>query len=153
MASIAERLLPLRIRVPRVPVAVQFTREGLVFVLLTLAIGAAAVNTGNNILYLIFSMMLAMIVVSGMLSRRMLSGLKPRLEFPDSLFAGVRNLCFVSLRNFKKRSPSLGIRLVMNGDSFPEATAFSSTWRRVPRRTVSSRFVVSFKRPVHFKKS
>ena len=124
MASIAERLLPLRIRVPRVPVAVQFTREGLVFVLLSLAIGAAAVNTGNNILYLIFSTMLAMIVVSGLLSRRTLSGLSPRVEFPESLFAGVRNLCFVSVNNKKKRSPSLGIRFVLSGDGFPEASSY-----------------------------
>lgn len=112
-------IFPLRIRVPRVPVAVQFTREGLVFVLLSLAIGAAAVNTGNNVLYLIFSLMLGLIVVSGMLSRRILRGLQAALEFPSNLFAGSKNVCYISIANSKTRIPSLGIRFVAGGKDFP----------------------------------
>lgn len=115
-------IFPLRIRVPRVPVAVQFTREGLVFVLLSLALGAAAVNTGNNILYLIFSLMLGLIVVSGMLSRRILRGLHAGLEFPSDLFAGVRNACYVSVSNEKTRFPSFGIRLSAGGGDFPQVS-------------------------------
>lgn len=119
-----DQILPLRIRIPRVPVAVQFTREGLVYVLLSLAIGAAAVNTGNNILYLIFSFMLGLIVVSGMLSRRMLSGMTASVDFPSDLFAGVKNLCYLSLFNRKKRVPSLGIRMVTSGAHFPVVERF-----------------------------
>lgn len=119
-----EQILPFRIRIPRVPVAVQFTREGLIFVLLSLAIGAAAVNTGNNILYLIFSLMLGMIVVSGILSRRMLSGLRAGIEFPANLFAGVRNVCYVSVFNHKTRIPSLGIRFFASGKDFPEVSQY-----------------------------
>ncbi|HSP06090.1 MAG TPA: hypothetical protein VLR94_02885, partial [Acidobacteriota bacterium] len=117
-----DQILPLRIRLPRVPVAVQFTREGLIFVLLSLALGAAAVNTGNNILYLIFSLMLGMIVVSGILSRRILSGLRAGIEFPSNLFAGVRNTCYVSVSNHKTQIPSLGIRFSAGGREFPQVT-------------------------------
>lgn len=115
--------IPLRIRIPRVPVAIQFTREGLIFVLLSLAIGAAAVNTGNNILYLIFSVMLGLIVVSGVLSRRMLSGLRAKLDFPSNLFAGVRNVCYVSLSNHK-RMPSLGVRFFCGDREFPPVSRY-----------------------------
>lgn len=115
---------PIRIRIPRLPVAVKFTREGLIFVLLSLAIGAAAVNTGNNILYLIFSLMLGLIVVSGILSRRMLSGVRAKVDFPSNLFAGVRNVCYFSLSNSKSRIPTLGARFVVGGGNFPRVSRY-----------------------------
>jgi uncharacterized protein (DUF58 family) len=116
--------LPLRIRIPRVPIVIQFTREGLIFVLLSLAIGAAAVNTGNNILYLIFSLMLGLIVVSGMLSRRTLSRVRANVEFPPNLFAGVRSNCYVTVSNQKKRIPSLAIRFLAGGEDFPQISRY-----------------------------
>lgn len=118
------RFLPLSIRLPRFPIAIKFTREGFVFVLLSLAIGAAAVNTGNNILYLIFSLMLGFIIVSGMISRRMLLGLKPEIDFPDNLFAGVPSVCHVSVVNRKKALPSLGIRFSIDQQSFPKTDRY-----------------------------
>lgn len=107
----SQKNVPIRIRFPRFPVAVKLTKEGLTFILLSLAIGAAAVNTGNNILYLIFSLMLGLIVISGILSKRVLSGLIPRIEFPEHLFSGVMDVCYVTVKNRKKWLPSIGIRL------------------------------------------
>ncbi len=100
------------------PIAVEFTREGVIFMLLSLAIGAAAVNTGNNILYLIFSLMLGMIVVSGIASRRILQGLEPTLQFPNHLFAGVQSLCYISIFNRKRKFPSLAIRFAVRDPKF-----------------------------------
>ena len=110
---------PVRIRFPRFPVAIRLTREGFTFIILTLAIGAAAVNTGNNVLYLIFSLMLGLIVVSGVLSKRILSGLTARIEFPDHLFSGAENVCYVSVRNRKELLPSIGIRFQIASPGFP----------------------------------
>ncbi len=90
--------------------------------LLSLAIGAAAVNTGNNVLYFIFSLMLGMIIVSGMASRRILQDLHPTVHFPDHIFAGVSNLCYVSVSNGKKRLPSLAIRFVIRDPQFTSVT-------------------------------
>jgi uncharacterized protein (DUF58 family) len=112
----------MKLRLPRLAIAVEFTREGWIFVLLSLAIGAAAVNTGNNVLYFIFSLMLGMIVVSGMISRRLLQGLRPAIQFPDHMFAGVGNVCYVSVQNGKKRIPSLGIRFVVREKDFTSIT-------------------------------
>ena len=108
----------LKLRLPRFPIAVEFTREGVIFMLLSLAIGAAAVNTGNNILYFIFSLMLGMIVISGMASRRILQGLQPTVQFPEHVFAGVANVCYVSVLNQKKRLPSIAIRFVIRDPKF-----------------------------------
>jgi len=44
---------------------VRLSRPGKVFVGLTLALGFAAVNTGNNVLFLLVSMMLSIMVLSG----------------------------------------------------------------------------------------
>ncbi|MGH9856599.1 MAG: DUF58 domain-containing protein, partial [Acidobacteriota bacterium] len=112
----------LKLRLPRFPMAVEFTREGLIFMLLSLAIGAAAVNTGNNVLYLIFSLMLGMIIVSGFASRRILQGLQPTVKFPDHVFAGVANLCYLSISNQKKKLPSIGVRFVIRDSQFTSAS-------------------------------
>ena len=44
------------------------TPVGVRYLLLSLAVGLAAVNTGNNMLYLVLGMMLSLIVLSGVLS-------------------------------------------------------------------------------------
>lgn len=114
----------LRIRVPRFPVTVEFTREGLIFIFLSLAIGAAAVNTGNNILYLIFSLMLGLIVVSGVLSRRILNGLSSVIEFPAHVFSEVPANCYVAVMNHKMRLPSIGVRFALKDKGFPAADKY-----------------------------
>lgn len=116
--------VPLRVRFPRLKVSLRFTREGLIFILLSLAIGAAAVNTGNNVLYLIFSLMLGLIVVSGMISRRMLSNLEAAVDFPDRIFAGAQTVSYVSLKNKKKAVPSFGIRITFGMGMFPEVSRY-----------------------------
>lgn len=116
----SKHLLKLKfVRFPRFPIAIEFTREGLLFVLLSLAIGGAAVNTGNNVLYLIFSIMLSLIVVSGIVSRRVLAVVKPRLEFPGHIFAGAPAVCFMTVENRSHWFPSLGVRLVAREPKFP----------------------------------
>lgn len=127
----------LKLRLPRFPHAVEFTREGLIFMLLSLAIGAAAVNTGNNVLYFIFSLMLGMIIVSGLASRRILQGLNPSINFPDHVFAGVPNLCYVSVSNEKKRLPSIAVRFVIRDSQF---TSISRSLFWIPARQQVSEF-------------
>jgi len=125
----------MKFRFPRMPIAVEFTREGVIFVLLSLAIGAAAVNTGNNVLYLIFSLMLGMIVVSGIASRRILQGLQPTLQFPDHLFAGIPSLCYISISNTKKTFPSLAIRFAVRD---PKFTSISRHFFYIPAQNHAS---------------
>jgi uncharacterized protein (DUF58 family) len=118
-AVLPQKSIPVKIRFPRFPVAVKFTKEGITFILLSLAIGAAAVNTGNNVLYLIFSLMLGLIVISGIFSKRILYGLVPRIEFPDHIFSSTPVVCYVTVRNKKKWIPSIGLDVTASSPSFP----------------------------------
>ncbi len=52
----------------RAPRQLAFTREGKVVVALAFAVGAAAINTGNNLLMLGWGLLLSAIVISGLLS-------------------------------------------------------------------------------------
>ena len=55
--------------------SLDLTPEGIRFLLLTLGVGAGAVNTGYNLLYLFFAMMLSLIIISGILSEQCFEGL------------------------------------------------------------------------------
>jgi uncharacterized protein (DUF58 family) len=66
------------------------TGLGMEYLLALLAVGAFSVNTGNNMLYLVFSVMLGLFLVSGILSRRALQGLKVVGLEEGNLFARVR---------------------------------------------------------------
>lgn len=66
------------------------TGLGIQYLLALLAVGAFAVNTGNNLLYLVFALMLGLFLVSGILSRRALQGLSFAGVEEGHLFARVR---------------------------------------------------------------
>ena len=65
------------------------TRIGWLFLIGAIAVGGAAVNTGNNLLYFVMGMMLGAIVVSGILSERNLRGLWVERAVPPDVTAGV----------------------------------------------------------------
>ena len=60
----------------------KFTREGKYFVAITIGIGLAAINTGNNLLYLLLGWLLSMIIASGSLSNMSLKRLTVRRRPP-----------------------------------------------------------------------
>jgi uncharacterized protein (DUF58 family) len=87
----------------------RFTREGRVFVLVTLGVGAAAVNTGNNLLYLVLGLLLSLIVLSGVLSELVLRNVRAERRLPRRAFAGSPALVELVLHNGKRRIPSFSI--------------------------------------------
>jgi uncharacterized protein (DUF58 family) len=91
--------------------SLKFTREGKYFVALALGIGFAAINTGNNLLFLVLGMMLALIVGSGVLSELALRELKVARQAPDRIFAGKPFLMGIGLANQKRRLPSFSIEV------------------------------------------
>ena len=78
---------------------------------LTLVVGFAAVNAGNNLLYLIFGLMLSFITVSGILSEFMLRKLRMTRTFPRHIFAQQNLLVSLSLTNKKKYISSLSLSI------------------------------------------
>jgi uncharacterized protein (DUF58 family) len=90
----------------------EVTRAGVVYVLVTLVIGIAALNTGNNLLYIVVAAMLAAILVSGIVSAMVLRRLELDVRLPQHVFAGRAVLGHISLRNPRKFMPSFSIRVL-----------------------------------------
>jgi uncharacterized protein (DUF58 family) len=65
----------------------RITPMGRVYLFLTVGVGVGALNTGNNLLYLVLGFLLASIVVSGVLSERVIWDLEVRRLLPDGAFA------------------------------------------------------------------
>lgn len=89
----------------------RFTRRGAFFILIILIIAFSTFNTGNNLLVLILSFLLASLLVSGIISNLVLRGLKISLAIPESIHAGQKATLFITLRNLKKLFPSLALKL------------------------------------------
>lgn len=75
------------------------TRLGLEYLAALLVLGVAAVNTGNNLLYLVLSLMLGLFLVSGWVSRRAIQGLEVLRVEEGNVFARVRGAVRVRMRN------------------------------------------------------
>lgn len=89
----------------------RLTPEGGRFLFFTLAVGVAAVNTGNNLFYLLLAMMLSLIVLSGLLSEQCLRRLEFRRHAPDMIVANQPATLSLSVSNRKLRLPSFSLRL------------------------------------------
>ncbi|MGH7257919.1 MAG: DUF58 domain-containing protein [Nitrospiraceae bacterium] len=90
--------------------SLRFTSEGTRFLIFTLAVGVAAVNTGNNLFYLLLAMMLSLIVMSGLLSEICLRRLEFRRQLPDYIFANSPVPVSLLVVNRKRYLPSFSLR-------------------------------------------
>ena len=64
------------------------TRDGWWSLLVVIGLGVAAINTGNNLLYLLDSLLFGLIVVSGVLSEMVMRGLSLSSIEPEEIHAG-----------------------------------------------------------------
>ncbi|HJT21454.1 MAG TPA: DUF58 domain-containing protein [Nitrospira sp.] len=92
--------------------SIRLTSEGKRFLLFTLAIGVAAMNTGNNLFYLLLAMMLSLIVISGFLSEHCLRRLSFHRHVPDLIMANQPATVSLSVTNRNRRVPSFSLRLL-----------------------------------------
>lgn len=107
------------------PRSLTFTREGKVIVGLAFFVGFAAINTGNNLLFLGWGLVLSGIVISGVLSEATLRPLYVALKPPAEARAGRATAFGVTIRNSASRSVfGIELRIALAGPSGEEnATA------------------------------
>ena len=91
--------------------SLRLTSEGTRFLLFTIGIGIAAVNTGNNLFYLLLAMMLSIVVISGLLSEQCLRRLDFHRHVPDLIMANQPTTATLSLTNHSTWLPSFSLRL------------------------------------------
>lgn len=104
-------------RVLRPPRTIRPTREGWWFLLTTLGIGVVAINTGNNLLYLLVSMLLSTIVVSGILSEQTMRRLKLSPATPREVFAGSPAVVGCVVVNTNRLLPSYSLVVEVAGEN------------------------------------
>ena len=89
----------------------EFTREGAVYLGVIMVITVAALNTGNNLLFIILACLLAAMLASGILSWIVLQGLEIDIALPDHVFAEQPVLARLRLENRKDFLPTFSVTL------------------------------------------
>lgn len=89
----------------------KISREGWIYLGGLLLVALAALNTGNNLLFLILASLIAIVLMSGILSSVTLSGVEMRLALPEHIFAGQPVRATVELENQKLTLPSFSLRI------------------------------------------
>ncbi|MEQ9619091.1 MAG: DUF58 domain-containing protein [Deltaproteobacteria bacterium] len=134
------------------------TREGVTFIGLSLFVGFAAINTGNNLLYLTFGTMMSFVVASGIISMANLSRIEVNLLPPRDAFALTPAPLKFSLSNRKFLIPSYSLTVEIEGKKgyipyLPTGTVKTATvrylfrergWNRIPEARLSTRFPFGF---------
>ena len=87
------------------------TVEGWVFLATALAVSLAALNTGNNLLYLVFAAMLSLVALSGVLSEAAVRRLQVRRRLDEQVFAGIGARGTWLLENPRRFVPHLALRV------------------------------------------
>ena len=102
----------------------KLTRSGRAFVLITIGVGIAAVNTANNLLYLVLGFLLSLLLVSGVLSDLALWRLRIERNVAQRVFAGTTALVELAVTNSKLRLASLAIEVAEVLDEPPAPARF-----------------------------
>lgn len=89
----------------------RISRAGWIYIGATLLVALAALNTGNNLLFLILACLISVILMSGILSSISLAGVELRIELPEHIFAGQTVRANVELHNEKLLFPSFALRV------------------------------------------
>lgn len=87
------------------------TGRGFVFLFLVLLIAGSTFNTGNNLLVLVLSFLLAALIVSGVISNLVLYGLEVNFDSPEAIHVGQRTVSLLTLSNTKRHFPSFSVTL------------------------------------------
>jgi uncharacterized protein (DUF58 family) len=162
--------LTKRIAAERVRYALdyQITKEGLAFLGFVLFIAIAALNTGNNLLFLIVSALLAAIMVSGAASAAQLRTLELAANFPEHAFAGKPCPAHITIRNRSHWLPVFSVAVLSPHQKkskkvwhweptkfeFPKASAGRQPWVRWPdlklQRSEKTELPPILRQPLYF---
>lgn len=90
---------------------IRLTTTGALAIALVLTAGIVAVNSGNNLLYLVVASLLAALALSGLLGHHNLRGVQVRLIAPDEVWAGRPVSIRAELVNRRRRLPAFLLAL------------------------------------------
>ena len=91
--------------------SLEITTAGWLFIVLTLAVGFAAINSGANLLHVLFGCQIGLIIASGMLSESMVQRARVRRRIASPVHAGGRGALVVELRNSSDRGDMISVSI------------------------------------------
>ena len=97
------------------PRVITITKAGWFYIAVTLLLGFSAVNTGNNLIYLIVATFLSFMGISGFFGRRNLSDIRITVELPDEIYARTRVPVKVMVHNHRRFLPAFLIKVHLHG--------------------------------------
>jgi hypothetical protein len=112
------------------------TRGGLLFTLAIVLVGAAAVVSANNLLFLILATMFSTLLISGLISRLCLAGLELDFLVPEHACAGRTIPARLYVRNLKGWMPSFSVRVVALRESNAAVRIPALYFPAIPGRTL-----------------
>jgi uncharacterized protein (DUF58 family) len=131
-----------RSEVSRFDLPLQLTRGGAVFIGILAVVAFAAWNTGNNLLFLVFSLLASTLFVAWAAARASLRDLIVSARFPDHIYAGEPAPVIVTLRNRKRFLPSFSVLVEARGPA--NAKAGEKSKKRRARKIFAKRMLAYF---------
>jgi uncharacterized protein (DUF58 family) len=104
-----------REEVSRLDFPLEVTSGGAIFLAILAIVAFAAWNTGNNLLFLVFSVLASTLFVAWAAARAALRDIVVSARFPDHIFAGEPAPVIVTLQNKKRFLPSFSILVEARG--------------------------------------
>ncbi|MGA9995005.1 MAG: DUF58 domain-containing protein [Pyrinomonadaceae bacterium] len=104
-----------RMEVSGLDVPFEVTPGGVIFLCIVAIVAFAAWNTGNNLLFLVFSVLASTLFISWVAARSSLRDLVVSARFPDHIFATEPAPVIVTLRNRKRLLPSFSVLVEARG--------------------------------------
>ncbi len=93
--------------------SIHIPNAGLIFCALILVVTILALSSGNNLLYLVLSVLLATMIVSWLASRLSLGRMSVSARFPDQIFAGEAASFEIVINNRKIALPAFSLAVAM----------------------------------------
>ncbi|QOV91204.1 DUF58 domain-containing protein [Humisphaera borealis] len=89
--------------------SLDFSLVGLVYCCMMMFMGLAAINSGANLLYGVFGLMIGVLILAAILSKRVLRKLTVHRVLPDHAIVGVPSRIVYQFANAKRFYPSLSV--------------------------------------------
>jgi uncharacterized protein (DUF58 family) len=110
----------------------EFTVGGAAILVLIVIVGFSAWNTGNNLLFLVLSLMVASLAVGFFAGNYCLKKLDVKMRFPETIFAGEATPILVSLHNRKRLFPTFSVIAQVRGNERKKSVLFDEVKEILP---------------------
>ncbi len=131
-----------RSEVARLDFPFEITAGGAIFICVLGIVAFAAWNTGNNLLFLVLSVLVSTLFVAWASARASLRDLVVSARFPDHIFADEPAPVIVTLRNTKRFLPSFSVSVEARGPVVAEQS--NEAYKRFSRQRFSKRALAYF---------